>query len=77
MIGAVTILVNSVLSPVIDVYISQTTHEQLHRDREEALSYHRQCPWQVLITFTMGSTVKGSLVKYMFQLPPTRFHRRS
>lgn len=34
MVGAVAVLVNSVLSPVIDVHVTQTTHEQLQRQRE-------------------------------------------
>lgn len=33
MVGTVAVLVNSMLSPVIDVNVTQTTHEQLHRDR--------------------------------------------
>lgn len=34
MVGTVAVLVNSVLSPVVDVNVTQTTHEQLHGDRE-------------------------------------------
>ena len=32
MVGAVAVLVNSVLSPVVDIDITQTTHQQLHGD---------------------------------------------
>lgn len=35
-VGAVAILVNSVLSPVVDVDIAQTAHEQLQRRRMRA-----------------------------------------
>lgn len=37
MVGAVAVLVNSVLSPVVDVDVTQTTHEQLHRDKREII----------------------------------------
>lgn len=35
MVGTVAVLVNSVLPPVVDIDITQTTHEQLHRQRKE------------------------------------------
>lgn len=33
-VGAVAILVNSVLSPVVDIDITQATHQQLCGDRQ-------------------------------------------
>lgn len=35
MVGAVAVLVNSVLSPIVDVNIAQTAHEQLHTEAED------------------------------------------
>lgn len=34
MVGTVAILVNSVLSPVVDVDVTQATHEQLSKELE-------------------------------------------
>ncbi len=56
MVGTVAIFVNRVLSPVVDVNVTQTTHEQLHRDGGEAqekdrIYSHCQVPTQHLILF--------------------------
>lgn len=34
-VGAVAVFVNSVLSPVVNVDITQTTHQQLRRERQQ------------------------------------------
>lgn len=41
MVGAVAVLIDGVLSPVVDVDIAQTAHQQLHRD-EAGGRGHRQ-----------------------------------
>lgn len=42
MVGTVAVLVHSVLSPVVDIHVTQTTHEQLQKHRVREIT----CPEQ-------------------------------
>lgn len=55
MVGTVAVLVNSVLPPVVDVHVAQTTHEQLHREGESWNHFR----YEIWLHFKIKPTICG------------------
>lgn len=70
-VGAVAVFVNSVLSPVVNVDITQTTHQQLRGNRQA--EKHR-----CLIKLKVGRVFNGHRYDWRTNvIPPVHFHQRS
>lgn len=70
-VGAVAVLVNSVLPPVVNVDITQTTHQQLFREKQQNINNSHGLSWKCFMFHGHRHERRTEVI------PPVHFHQRS